>query len=190
MSAWVSPDTIVAAVAGLFGGAAGGLLTVVPITRLGERTKERRAAERAIASVVSEYRARLMRDRARFYRDSAYPKSYGDIKGQEQFAREVLTQAEDLAPRTSARIRAQVKLLVGRFALAEAEKQLHLPANVFDEAEEDQRQALELHRVIREDPADFRGLIGMLLRTQNEPTAEADYNAALSALNKLLEIVS
>ncbi len=190
MSGWVSTDTLVAAVAGLFGGAAGGLLTVVPITRLGERTKERRAAERAIASVVSEYRARLVRDRARFYKDSAYPKSYGDIKGQEQFAREVLSQAEALAPRTSARIRAQVELLVGKFALAEAETQLHLPANVFDEAEEDQRQALELLRVMRENPTDSRGLIGTLLRTQNEPTAEADYNAALRVLDALLAIVS
>ena len=95
-----------------------------------------------------------------------------------------------LSTKKSRRVRAEVEALVGKFSFAVADRQVHLPADVYDRPEEHQRQALELHRIIHESPSDERGLLGTVLRTQNEGSKQADYEIALRSLEAVRSLVT
>lgn len=184
-----SADATLAAVLGLFSGAAGGILTVVPITRLTERTRERRRAERTILGVVNGYRATLAYDHSELERSSAFPKAYADIDGQERFAAEVLTAADDLGARKKIRVRQALRALVGEVVMPRAERRVHVPLGVVDETNEQRRRGLEETQLVLENSAVDRGLLGAVRRSQNGPSARADYEAALDGLERLRALV-
>jgi len=183
--------TAVSAVAGLFGGAVGGVLTAGQIALRGELARERVAAENALRARIQSYKATLVFDRGEVYRSSRFTEDYASIAGQDAFASSVLEVLYPLRRRPAEVLRSEVRLLIGDFRFASLLERVALPPERLHPDRERQRQALELHRIIHAGEERVLGVLPQLLATQNDPpTHENLYSQAVASLDRMLAAVS
>jgi hypothetical protein len=179
---------IVSAVAGLSGGAVGGVLTAGQISRRSELARHRLAAENALRGIVETFRATIVFDHDQVYEASRFSKDYASVGGQEEFAVAVLSRLHPLGKRTARVLRAEVLLLVGDLRYKLAEQRRSLPSERLDPDHETMRQSLALHRILNAGGERVDGLLPGMLATQNDPAPHgALYEQCLASLTRMLE---
>ena len=184
-------EVVTGAVAGLFGGAVGGVLTAGQISRRSELAREQLGAERALRELIERYRATIVFDHNQVFEASKFSKDYASITGQEEFAIAVLAHVEPLGERTVQDLRSEVLELVGDLRLRLAEQRTWLPVEQLDPEREGKRQSLALYQIRHSGDERVYGLLPNLLKSQNDPNQhEVLYQATLASLDRMLNTLA
>ena len=179
---------IVSVVAGLLGGAVGGVLTAGQISRRSELARQRLVAENALREIVETFRATIVFDHDQVYEVSQFSKDYASVGGQEEFAVAVLSRLHPVRKRTAQALRAEVLVLVGDLCYELSEQRRSLPSERLDPDRETRRQSLALHRILHAGDERVDGLLPGLLASQNDPAQHGVlYEQCLASLTRMLE---
>lgn len=183
-------NLVSSAVVGLFGGAAGGVLTAGEISRRSELARQRLTARRRLTELVNCYRATIRFDHDQLYETSRFSEDYGSIEGQEAFAVAILRALEPIDSRTAQRLRTELLALVGDLRFKLAEQRAWLPDERLDADRESKRQSLALYQILHAGDERVDGLLPQLLQTQNDPQRHQTlYESAVASLDRMLTVL-
>lgn len=174
---------------GLLSGLLGGLWTASAIARRGEVARKRYEAELAIWRELVTYRDLLRYNHDQLYVDQAFPATYAEIKGQQEFAEKVLIHLPALRPRTRARLYGGLHALVGPTSLGWVEKYLYVPDGMRNAEGDGRQHFVEQYRALKDE--EYRGAISALIRTQNKVSEHQElYDSVMSLFGSLLSLVA
>lgn len=183
--------TIVSVIAGLFGGALGGVLTAGKIARSAERARRQFEAEEGVRAAVTVYRATMVFDHEQLYEVSHFSTDYTSVAGQETFAGELLARMPYLPHKVGEKLRTELRKLLGDLTYNLAVQRAFVPQDRLDPDREGQRQALVLFQVLHSEEDEIEGTLRQMLASQNRGEYHNDlYKLAVGSLDRMLDAVA
>lgn len=184
-------ETMISVLAGLFGGALGGVATAGKIAHSGERARARFRAEEHISAAVRIYRATMTFDHDLVHSRGQFPVEYTSVAGQEEFAGNVLGCLSALPRKTRDAIETELQILIGCLAFDLAAHRANVPEGRLLADQESRRQELALYQVLNSPQGVREGTLRRMIATQNSVSDhDALYKSALTTLDRMLAEVA